>query len=92
MSDQTKYKFCLYVTSNSLNSVQAQTNLIALCQTHLSNRYEIDVVDLLKTPMAALEKGIFLTPTLVKLSPPPNRRIIGSLSEMQTVLDIIISI
>ncbi len=89
MSLQKKYKFRLYVTGVSPNSAMAQANLTALCQTHLRDRYEIEVVDVLKTPMVALEDSVLMTPTLVKLSPPPVRRIIGSLSQMQAVLDII---
>ncbi len=88
---QIKYKFRLYIAGDSPNSVQAQTNLIALCKTHLPDNYEIEVVDVVKTPMVALDESIFLTPTLAKLSPPPVRRIIGSLSQMQAVLDIITS-
>jgi len=60
-----------------------------LCQTHLADRYEIEVVDVLKDPMVALNDSVLMTPTLVKLSPPPVRRIVGSLSQMQAVLDII---
>ena len=87
MSRQEKYKFRLYITGDSPNSAQAQSNLIALCQTHLADRYEIEVVDVLKVPMLALNDNILLTPTLLKLSPPPIRRIVGALSQMQTVMD-----
>ncbi len=89
MSRQAKYKFRLYVSGDSPNSVQAQVNLIALCKTHLADRYEIEVVDVRKEPMVALNETILMTPTLVKLSPAPVRKIVGSLSQMQAVLDII---
>lgn len=88
---QIKYKFRLYIAGDSPNSLQAQTNLIALCQKHLPDSYEIEVVDVVKTPMVALEDNILLTPMLARLSPPPVRKVIGSLSQMQAVLDIIIS-
>lgn len=87
MSRQTKYKFRLYVAGDAPNSAQAQANLIALCQTHLPDRYEIEVVDVLKEPMVALKDNVLMTPTLLKLSPDPVRRIVGALSQMQTVLD-----
>jgi len=91
MSHQKKYRFRLYVTGVSPNSTKAQNGLLALCQTHLANSYEIEVVDVLKDPMVALNDSILMTPTLVKLSPPPVRRVVGSLSEMQAVLDILTS-
>lgn len=87
MSRRTKYRFRLYVAGDAPNSVQAQANLIALCQTHLPDRYEIEVVDVLKAPMLALKDIVLMTPTLFKLSPAPVRRIVGALSQMQTVLD-----
>lgn len=87
MSRRTKYKFRLYVAGDAPNSAQAQANLIALCQTHLPDSYEIEVVDVLKEPMVALKDNVLMTPTLLKLSPAPVRRIVGALSQMQTVLD-----
>ena len=87
MSRRTKYKFRLYVAGDAPNSAQAQTNLTVLCQTYLPDRYEIEIVDVLKVPMLALKDNVLMTPTLLKLSPAPVRRIVGALSQMQTVLD-----
>lgn len=81
------YKFRLYVAGDGPNSAQAQANLIALCQVHLPDRYEIEVVDVLKAPTLALKDNVLMTPTLLKLSPAPVRRIVGALSQMQIVLD-----
>lgn len=89
MSRQTQYKFRLYVAGNSPNSTQAKANLMALCQTHLADRYEIEVVDVQKEPLRALNDSVFFTPVLVKLLPTPVRKIVGSLSQMQPVLNII---
>jgi circadian clock protein KaiB len=90
MNRRAKYKFYLYVSGDSPNSIQAQCSLTELCKTHLADRYEIEVVDVLKTPMVALEESILFTPTLIKLSPPPTRKIVGSLNQMQAVLDIVL--
>ena len=87
MSRREKYKFRLYVAGDAPNSAQAQTNLTALCLTYLPDRYEIEVVDVLKAPMLALKDNVLMTPTLLKLAPAPVRRIVGALSQMQTVLD-----
>ena len=87
MSSRAQYKFRLYVAGDAPNSAQAQANRIELCQLHLPDRYEIEVVDVLKMPMLALKDNVLMTPTLLKLSPAPVRRIIGALSQMQTVLD-----
>jgi len=80
------FKFRLYVAGDALNSVQAVANLAALCRTHLPDRHEIEIVDVFREAKRALADGIFMTPTLVKLAPAPARKIVGTLSQTQTVL------
>ena len=86
MNNGTQYKFRLYISGHSPNSVQAVANLNALCHQHLAGRHEIEIVDVLKEPRRALSDVVLLTPTLVKLSPAPVRKIVGTLSQTQTVL------
>lgn len=86
MKRPVMFKFQLYIAGDALNSAQALVNLYALCQAHLAGRHEIEVVDVFKNPQRALADGIFLTPTLIKLVPSPVRRIVGTLSQTQSVL------
>lgn len=79
-------KFRLYVAGDSLNSAQAVGNLNSICRTYLRGRYAIEVVDVFKEPKRALAEGIFMTPTLIRLAPFPIRRIVGTLSQTQPVL------
>ena len=81
------FKFQLYVASDSLNSAQAMLNLGALCRKYLPDRHEIEIVDVFLEPQRALAEHIRMTPTLLKVSPRPARRIIGTLSQTQRVLD-----
>lgn len=86
MNPRSIYKFRLFVADDTLNSAHASLNLTALCEAHLAGRYEIEIVDVFVEPRRALADGIFLTPTLIKLSPSPVRRVVGTLSEPLTVL------
>jgi circadian clock protein KaiB len=86
MSRATKFKFRIYVADNTQNSEQAIVNLNAFCRDHLIGRHEIEVVDVFREPKRALADGIFLTPTLVKLAPSPPRKIVGTLSQVGTLL------
>jgi circadian clock protein KaiB len=86
MRQSSRFKFRLYVTGGTENSSQALSNLTALCKKHLENRYEIELVDLFHEPGRALDDSVFMTPTLVRLAPPPAQRIIGTLSHAQSVL------
>ena len=84
--DHTLFHFQLYIAGDTVNSALAQVNLKSLCQTHLKDRHLIEVVDVLREPERALADGIFMTPTLIKLTPFPPRKIFGTLSQTQTVL------
>ena len=86
MSRRVRFRFRLYVAGDAMNSVQALANLGALCRVHLPDRHDIEVVDVFREPKRALADGIFMTPTLVKLAPFPVRRIVGTLSQTQPVL------
>lgn len=86
MKRPVMFKFLLYIAGDALNSTQALANLAALCRDHLPDRHAIEVVDVFKEPQRALADGIFMTPTLIKLAPSPVRRIVGTLSQTQTVL------
>jgi circadian clock protein KaiB len=86
MSKRPLYRFRLFVAADTMNSAQATSNLLALCKTHLAGCHEIEVVDVFENPERALAEGIRMTPTLLKLTPAPVRRIIGTLVDMDRVL------
>jgi circadian clock protein KaiB len=81
------FKFRLYVADDTMNSAQAAANLQALCKTHLPGRHEIEIVDVFKEPQRAILEGIRMTPTLLRLSPLPIRRIVGTLVDTQRVVE-----
>ena len=78
--------FKLFMAGDSLNSARALANLTALCLKHLPECHRIEIVDVLKEPLKALEAGIIVTPTLVKVSPSPTKKIIGDLAVQEKVL------
>ena len=83
------FTFRLYVAGDSPNSSQAIANLAQICETHLPDRHEIEIVDVLLHPKRALTDSIFMTPTLVSESPYPGRRIVGTLSHTEPILQIL---
>ena len=77
----------LYVAGKSPNSVRALANLRAICEGSLEDGcWELEVVDVFDNPMRAVEDRVFVTPTLLKLTP-PVLQIVGDLSETDTVRD-----
>ncbi|HYI07574.1 MAG TPA: circadian clock KaiB family protein [Thermoanaerobaculia bacterium] len=83
------FTFRLYIAGDAPNSLEAIANLKALCETHLPDRHEIEIVDVYLDPKRALTEAIFMTPTLVSLSPYPGRRIVGTLSNTEPILQIL---
>jgi circadian clock protein KaiB len=81
------YKFRLYVAGEALNATLAVANLSAICRTYLPGRHVISVIDVFQDPKRALADGIFMTPTLIKLSPGPVQKIVGTLSQTEIVLN-----
>jgi circadian clock protein KaiB len=51
------------------------------CANKLGEGYQIQVVDILKSPIVADEKKILATPTIIREAPFPERRIIGDFRE-----------
>ena len=81
------YVFKLYVAGGAPNSVRAFANLYAICRKHFPESHRIEVIDIMKEPLRALEETVLVTPTVIKLFPLPSIRIIGDLSEEDAVLN-----
>jgi circadian clock protein KaiB len=83
---QDKWQLRLYIAGNTPKSITALINLKKYCEQHLSNQYEIEVIDLLINPQLAAGDQILAIPTLVRKMPVPVRKIIGDLSNEEKVL------
>ena len=84
--DHPNHQLRLYVAGDAQNSLEAMANLREICGKHLGGACEIEVVDVFLQPARAMRDGIFMTPTLVKLSPGVPRTVVGTLSDTETVL------
>jgi circadian clock protein KaiB len=80
------YNLRLYVAGQTPKSLTAIANLKRICEDHLAGQYTIEVIDLLVSPQLAAGDQILAVPTLVRRLPPPIKRIIGNLSDMERVL------
>lgn len=81
-----EYVLRLYVAGSTPQSSRAITNLKAICDLHLKNRYALTVVDLYEQQERAEQDQIIVAPTLVRQLPLPVRRLIGDLSQTARVL------
>lgn len=77
----------LYIAGDSLASQRARANLQTLHKKACcAEQFHIEIVDTLEEPQRALEDAVFLSPTLVKVSPPPAARLLGDLSDIEGAL------
>ncbi len=76
----------LYVAGDTARSRQAMANLERICAELLGGRARCATVDVLDSPELADAERILTTPTLIRESPIPRRRVTGDLSDVQRVL------
>ena len=76
----------LYVAGHTPRSEYAIANLRRICEEALPGQYELVIVDVLECPQLAEAEKILATPTLIRLSPPPLRRVVGDLASTEKVL------
>ncbi len=81
-----KYILRLYVTGATSLSRRAIVNINAICREHLQGKYDLEVIDIHQKPALAKDEQIVAAPTLIKQLPLPLRRIIGDLSDRESVL------
>ena len=77
----------LFVAGNTPNSMQANSNVNAFCRKHFPGCHRLEIVDVFRHPAQALAEHVFMTPTLVRLSPAPTVRIVGTLSHEGALMD-----
>jgi circadian clock protein KaiB len=76
----------LYVSGMTPQSARAISSVKRLCERHFAGRYELDVHDLCREPERARADDLLAAPTLVRVEPGPQLRLVGGLEDRQTVL------
>jgi circadian clock protein KaiB len=76
----------LYIVDKSARSLTALANLQKICEEHLACKYHVEVIDLLKNPRLAAADQIIAVPTLVRRHPSPLKKLVGDLSNAQSVV------
>jgi circadian clock protein KaiB len=79
----------LYVSGMSAKSMEAIKNIKELCDEHLSDAFELEIIDIYKNPEAAIEQHIVFSPSLIKQLPLPKRTLVGNLSDTEKVKHIL---
>ena len=79
----------LYVAGMSGKSMEAIENIKRLCDEHLSEAFELEIIDIYKHPEVASEQHIVFSPSLIKRFPLPKRTLVGNLSDKDKVVKVL---
>jgi circadian clock protein KaiB len=85
-AEPAPYRLRLIVAGGSQRSRKAIEALRSVCNSRLSGRVDLEVIDIYQLPEMAREYQVIAAPTLLKLLPLPVRRIIGDLSDSELLL------
>ncbi|MGZ3273048.1 MAG: circadian clock KaiB family protein [Caulobacteraceae bacterium] len=83
------YVLRLFVAGSTTRSQNAITNIRRICEQHLADRFELEVIDVYTHPQQTRDLQIVATPTLVRLEPKPLRRVVGDLTNRDRVLSVL---
>jgi circadian clock protein KaiB len=87
--EKLSYVFRLFVAGNSAGTERILKTLKKLLDESLTHPYTLKVVDVFKHPDRAEADQVSATPTLVKVSPLPIRRLVGNLDNVEKVLHVL---
>ena len=80
------YVLRLYVTGATPKSARAIVNARRILEENLAGRYSLEILNVAENVASATSDQIVATPTLLRVTPVPVRRIIGDLSDVGRVL------
>ena len=81
-------RLVLYVAQTAPNSIRAIANL----RTHLTNQgqqADLELIDVFQNAERAARDHVIVTPTLVRLWPKPEVRIVGDLRDADVLRDVL---
>jgi circadian clock protein KaiB len=83
---QPPYVLKLFVTTYSTSSHRAIRNLTAILKDNFQGIYELQIIDIKESPLAALGDNVIAVPLLIKEKPEPYTRLVGDMSDREKVL------
>ena len=85
-TDDVTYKLKLYIAGNVHSTDRIEESVKEIFCEKLRRKYELTLIDIIKSPQQATDANIIATPTLVLTHPLGNRMVIGDLSDTEKVL------
>lgn len=84
--ENAHYVLRLYVAGMTPRSAEAIRRVTEFAEKHLTEQYELEIIDIYQKPALAQGEQILAVPTLVKVLPEPLRRFIGDMNDEDRLL------
>ncbi len=78
-----------YISNRSKKTENTITLLHNILSQRFGKGYLLEIIDIIENPDQCLRDNIFATPTLIKSTPPPERKMIGDISNEQHIISIL---
>ena len=75
----------LFVQGQSAQSNAALEMVSHICEARLQGRYQLEVVDIQQQPEKTRDAGVMVAPVLIRRSPEPVLRTVGSFTEARVL-------
>ncbi len=83
---ENKLVLQLYVSGMSPKSMEAIENIKQLCDEHLNEAFELEIIDIYKNPEVASRQQIVFSPSLIKSLPLPKKTLVGNFADKEKVI------
>lgn len=84
-----RFSLQLYVSGMSAKSMAAIKNIKLLCDKYIKDRFDLEIIDIYKTPEAAQDNQVIFSPSLVKSFPLPRKILIGTFADTEKVIKLL---
>lgn len=84
-------EFRLYVVGRNQESEKSVRGFTNFLEEKLKGQYSLEILDMLDNPPQALEDNIIVTPTVLRISPPPQRKVIGDIRAVEAIYAILLN-
>ena len=81
------YKFRLYLSDRTPESRKAIENLRGILDANLKKRYTLKILFVGENPQMDADDKVVETPTAIRISPSPQKRITGDFDKNKSVLE-----
>lgn len=85
-ADPDRIVLRLFVAGVAPSSALAASRIRGLCERHLGDRYDLEIIDVYQEPGRAARDDVYAIPTLLRDLPGPPYRIAGDLRDEGRVL------